>query len=129
MTSGVISIASVASFFVGLKPFRPIRTIAELWDVGKEGDSDPGEIDATRVNQYQTGQSEPPSAHGLVCTPSASDGHPTPGVGRGDSSSASYPADDVHQARSHRALEEGNDCVDVKKRDRCQYLKCRSISK
>ena len=81
MTSGVISIASVASFFVGLKPFRPIRTIAGLWDVGKEGDSDPGEIDATRVNQYQTGQSEPPSAHGLVCTPSASDGHPTPGGG------------------------------------------------
>ena len=47
-----MSIASVASFFVGLKPFQPIWTIAGLWDVGWGG-----------------GDS------------AASDGHPMPGGG------------------------------------------------
>ena len=33
-THGMMSIASVAYFCLGLKPFRPIRTIAGQWDVG-----------------------------------------------------------------------------------------------
>ena len=65
-----------------------------------------GEMDVARVNPYRSGQSElvhwsGTSAHGLVCIPPASDGHPIPG---GDSRSSSCPVDDVHQAGSHRAL-------------------------
>ena len=45
-TLGMTSIAIVASFFVRLKSFRPIWTIAGLWDVcrirGGGGDSDTG---------------------------------------------------------------------------------------
>ena len=67
-----MSIASVASFFVGLKAFQPIWAIAGPWDVGwGEGGNDPGR------NGRRPGEPTPRapvwpelthSAHGLVCT-------------------------------------------------------------
>ena len=54
-----------------------------------------GEMDVALVKQNQSGQGDPP-AHGLVRTPPVSGGHQLPG---GDSGSASYPVDDVHQVR------------------------------
>ena len=68
-----------------------------------------GEMDVARVNPYRFDQGQPPSALGLVPTPPANDGHPFPGEGEGDSSSATYPVDDVHQARLRRALGMGKD--------------------
>ena len=56
----------------------------------------PGETDVTQVNSYRSDR-DTPSAHGLVRSPMASSGgHPIPG---GDTGSATYPVDSVHQAR------------------------------
>ena len=54
-----------------------------------------GEMDVAWVNPYRSDKGSP-SALGLVRTPTVSGGHPIPG---GDTRSATYPVDDVHQAR------------------------------
>ena len=53
-----------------------------------------GEMDVALVNPRRFGQG-PPIVLGLVPTSPVNGGHPMPG---GDSRSASYPADDFHQA-------------------------------
>ena len=52
-------------------------------------------MDVARMNPYRYDQGTP-SAHGLVRTPTASGGHPTP---VGDGRSAIYQVNDVHQVR------------------------------
>ena len=54
-----------------------------------------GEIGVARVHPYRSDQGSP-RPRGLVRTLMASGGHPIPG---GDTRSATYPVDDVHQAR------------------------------
>ena len=54
-------------------------------------------MDAARVCPYRSDQVTP-RARGLVRTPMSSVGHPIPGGG-GDTRSATYPVDDVHQPR------------------------------
>ena len=56
-----------------------------------------GEEDVARVNRRRfAGLARvSPSAHGLVHTPPASDDHLVPG----ETQSASFPVDDVHQSR------------------------------
>ena len=62
------------------------------------------EMDVVWVNPYRSGQSEPPVHTAWL----ALTGKPrSPNFGR-DSRSASYPVDNVHQAGSHRALEDGD---------------------
>ena len=100
-----MSIASVTYFFAGLKHFQHIWTIAELSDIGwGGGGSDSGRNGRHPGEPISVWPELTPSANGLVCTPPTNDGHPTPG---GDLRSASYPVDDVHQAGSHGALEDG----------------------
>ena len=48
-------------FFVGLKPFRNIRTIAGQWNVGQQGGTVVlGEMDVVRESPYRFGQGQPP---------------------------------------------------------------------
>ena len=54
-----------------------------------------GEMDVAVVSPYRSDQGTI-SAHALVRTPTISGGHLTP---EGDIRSATYPVDDVHQAR------------------------------
>ena len=80
--------------FCWIKALSAPRAIAELWDVGQavilgRNGRHPGE-----PIQFWPGSA--PRTLGLVPTPSANGGHPILGS---DSGSASYPVDDVHQAR------------------------------
>ena len=77
----------------------------------------PGEMDVARVHPYRYDQGTLKS-RGLVRTPTASGGHPIPG---GDTRSASYLVNDVHQARitCKGIWGWGMTFGEDKKRDRC----------
>ena len=65
-----------------------------------------GEMDVARVNSYQSNQDDPP-VHRAPGSHSTSSGHhPIPG---GDSRSASYPVDDVHQPRNEQGIGDGGE--------------------
>ena len=77
-----------------------------------------GEVNLNRANPCRSGQGESRvhNAHDLIRTPPASGGHPLPG---GDSRSASFPVDDVHQARVTEGVWEWRmACGEDKKRGR-----------
>ena len=62
-----------------------------------------GEMDVARMNPYRSGQGEPPVHMAWFASPPASGSHPIPGAG-GDSRSAFFPVDDIHQARITEGL-------------------------
>ena len=83
----------IFSLFVGLKPSRPIQTVARIWDIGWRGDSGP---EKNGYRPDETGMAlarVPPSAQATGSHPAsaASGGHHCAGVTLFEF----YPVDDV----------------------------------
>ena len=91
------------------KHFRSTQTIAALWDVGYDVPGRNGRHPGEAIS-FWTGST--PQCHhgGLVSILPANGGHPIPG---GDSRFASYPMDDVHQARMTKGVREWGMILDM----------------
>ena len=86
------------NFFVGLRPFRSIRTIAWERDLGQRVPVILGKMDVVRVKPNQS-RGDPQCTRQSVRTPPVSGGQWPPASGGGVTRSASYPVDDVHLCR------------------------------